>query len=333
MRSPLPLVKSVLEDGGFDTTEAKVLDWLDQRHKLMCARSDCYRRKVPLGPTVAGQQSYPIPAEVQEIREVLVVTPTSSGVGVPYGAGRHSDLAQGALGYIWLGGIYLRAGGGIYTRDENAEGQDLLALYPIPSEAGLTISVLAVCRPEVLQLSPSGLVAGGTATIRYCLTTRELTPTELATFVGGGGLPVGVGTEAGVASTVLEYQLPGKAWATAAVVKDATGAYHSLVTAPEQGTIYWRAKWLDAGGAIVAQTPLGEEPVKGGGGLRTPPEYDDALVAGAIATGLERLEGRADLAGTGEQKFAAACQELKGEVNRRFRRPGGAEIRVGGLNG
>jgi hypothetical protein len=217
------LLSSVVEEGSFDVPKTQALGWVNARHGLMCARTKCFRKKLSVGPTVANQQGYPVPAEVIEIREVLVQSSASTGgLGVPYGAARHTDLAQGALHYLWLGGLYLAVGGGIFVRDENASGEELLALFPTPTEAGLTITVQAVCRPAPLVI--------------------------------------------------------------------------------------------------------------GVGGLRTPVEFDDALVAGAIATGLARVESRADLAAPNETVFANACTELLGQVDKRFRGSGPAQIRVQGLN-
>ena len=333
-RSLGELLTSVLSEGNFDATEAQALQWLNARHELMCARTKCYRRKIQIGPTVAEQAGYPIPPEVLEIREVQVASPKSSppNLGVPYGPGVHLDLAQGALHYLWLGGLYLAVGGGIYVRDENSEGQNLLSLYPTPTEAGNAITIFAVCRPDQLTLSGASLVAGGSGTIRYAATTRPLTEAEKATFIAGGGLPAGIGTEAGVSSVTFEYQSAGSAWSTAAVVKDATGAYHSVVSPLVQGALQWRAKGLGPTGAVVWQTPTEEAFVGGTGGLRVPPEFYDALIDGAIATGLTRVESRADLAVPFEEKFAAACEELLVEVNKRYRGSGPATIRVQGFN-
>lgn len=209
------LVQNVLTEGNFDATEAQVLQWLTRRQRQMCSRSRCYRKKLSIGPTVANQQGYSVPKEVVEIREVLVN-------GITYGTGRHSDLAQGAQGYIWLDGMYLN-GGGIATRDDDSSGATKLALYPIPTEAGLEVTLIAVCLPP-------DLVVG------------------------------------------------------------------------EDGTI------------------------------KIPGDFLDALVAGAIATGLTRTEARPDLATAFETVFTNGCSELEMQTNRRFRGVGAAQIRVVGLN-
>lgn len=209
------LVANVLTEGNFDATEPQVLQWLTRRQRTMCSRTRVYRKKLSIGPTVAEQQAYTVPKEVVEIREVLVN-------GITYGTGRHSDLAQGAQGYLWLDGLYLD-GGGISTREDDSTGTTKLALYPTPTEAGLEVTLIAVCLPP-------DLVVGEDSTIK----------------------------------------VPG--------------------------------------------------------------DFLDALVAGAIATGLTRIESRPDLAQPFETIFSAACTELETQVNRRFRGAGPAQIRVVGLN-
>lgn len=67
-------------------------------------------------------------------------------------------------------------------------------------------------------------------------------------------------------------------------------------------------------------------------GVKIPADFYDALVAGAIATGLQRLEGRSDLAGGYEATFSAGCSELEQRINKRLRGSGAAEIRVSGIN-
>jgi hypothetical protein len=169
-----------------------------------------------LGPTVSEQAAYTVPAEVVEILYVEVD-------GKPYGHLRHQDPAEGALGWIWLGGT-----GGIAGRQDTAGGEQQLQIYPVPKpggplEPGKPLNVWAVCRPP------------------------DLLETDNTTLV-----------------------IPG--------------------------------------------------------------EYADALVGGAIATGLVRTEDRPDLAGAYEQMFTAACAELAQQSNRRFRGLGPAQIRVIGVN-
>jgi hypothetical protein len=61
--------------------------------------------------------------------------------------------------------------------------------------------------------------------------------------------------------------------------------------------------------------------------LVVPPDYYDALIAGAIGTG-SRGEARYDIAGTAETAFAASCEELNVATRRKFHGRGPARIRV-----
>ncbi len=66
--------------------------------------------------------------------------------------------------------------------------------------------------------------------------------------------------------------------------------------------------------------------------LKVPGEYTAGLVSGAIATGLTRLEKRADLATPFLTEFEAACAELERQTNAEFLQTGPAEIRIAGFN-
>lgn len=201
------LVTQVIEEGDFDATEAQVLVWLTRRQRTMVADSRCYRKTTNIGPTVANQSTYSVPADVVEILELLVG-------GVPYGSATHLDLAQGPRGYVVLDGD-----GGVAARTDSAAGVEQVALYPTPTTAGLAVTIYAVYRAP-------DLVSGSDATL----------------------------------------VIPG--------------------------------------------------------------EFSDALVAGAIATGLRRTEARADLAQPHEEEFMAGVEKLRRRVNRKHRKTGPARVRV-----
>jgi 8-oxo-dGTP pyrophosphatase MutT (NUDIX family) len=135
------LVQDVLVDGGFDTTEARVLRWLNVRHRQMVARAKCFRRTLELGPTVENQRDYAVPPEVVELTELVVA-------GNVYGEGRHADLALGAAGRLWISG-----NGGISTREDDASGSPKIALYPTPTASGEPITAQAVCLPPDLSVT------------------------------------------------------------------------------------------------------------------------------------------------------------------------------------
>lgn len=134
------LISAVLQDGDFDVEEPAALRWLSDGHKLLVKRSKCYRKRIALGETVASQGTYGagLLDEVVEVVEVLVG-------GLPYGRGRHSDIAASAQGWLLLGGM-----GGVTVEDESTGGGYEIALVPAPVEGGAAIEVYAVCRAPAL---------------------------------------------------------------------------------------------------------------------------------------------------------------------------------------
>lgn len=66
--------------------------------------------------------------------------------------------------------------------------------------------------------------------------------------------------------------------------------------------------------------------------IRVPQEFEDDLVAGAIATGLARVEQRPDLAAPFERQFDARCEELRRLTIRKYRGSGPSTIRVVGYD-
>lgn len=66
--------------------------------------------------------------------------------------------------------------------------------------------------------------------------------------------------------------------------------------------------------------------------IAIPDEFEDQLVAGALATAFLRIESRPDLAAQHEAVFEEGCQELLRVVNRKFRGSGPARIRIVGIN-
>lgn len=135
------LVDDVLNEGSFDATADQALRWLNRRHRVMVARSRCYRYSASIGPTVANQRDYALPADVVEIFEVTVD-------GMPAGHARHVDLALGALSYVILSGV-----GRVMAPEEDAAGAAEIGLYPTPDTAGQTITVRAAFLPPDLSVA------------------------------------------------------------------------------------------------------------------------------------------------------------------------------------
>jgi hypothetical protein len=164
------LIAAVRTEGDFDVDEATALRWLNDAHRLMVKRSGCYRKRISLGVTEANVRTYGagLLDEVIEVIEVLVG-------GVPYGHGRHSDIAAGEQGWLLMNGP-----GGVAVEDESTGGGYELTLVAgyagvasVPT--GAPIEVYAVCRAPVLLASDDttlktpaeydpGLISGAFAT-------------------------------------------------------------------------------------------------------------------------------------------------------------------------
>lgn len=159
------------------------------------------------------------------------------------------------------------------------------------------------------------------------------------------------------------YTLPDEVVEVLMVLVDGKVYGHLRMQDPPEGALGW--VWLGGTGGIAgrADSDSGEQqlqlfpaPLAGGqlepgkpisvyavcrppdlseandATLVIPGEYMDALVSGAIATGMLRTEDRPDLAGNHETVFVNACGELAQQSNRRFRGVGPAQIRVVGVN-
>ena len=147
------LVEQVLSEGELDAAKSQALRWLTVRQRQMCRRSRWLRKTITLGAVTGGVGTYTVPAEVVEILEVRLG-------GVVYGHARHVDPAEGAQGYVWLGGA-----GGIAGREDTSAGAQVLRLYPTPTASGAVLEIYAVCRPpDLAEGSDSTLVIPG----EYC---------------------------------------------------------------------------------------------------------------------------------------------------------------------
>jgi hypothetical protein len=140
------LVDQVKTEAQFDVTDTAALAWLDRRHKKMVVRARALRKTVSIGPSVASQRDYALPSDLVEVLEVSVD-------GLPYGRATHTDLSYGAQGWLMLDGI-----GGVVASEETASGDAEIALYPTPTQAGLTVTVRGVFRPSDLLVGTDSTI-------------------------------------------------------------------------------------------------------------------------------------------------------------------------------
>lgn len=128
-----------LKQQGFDNTDAEILTWADERQKEMVAAARARRKLVSIGPTVADQPDYALPASIAHIFEVAVSD-------APYSGTIHTDIAaadQSEL--VWVGN-------GLWSVGEDSAGVRKVWLIPAPSEAGQTIVLYAAIKADTLTL-------------------------------------------------------------------------------------------------------------------------------------------------------------------------------------
>lgn len=145
VESTTELVSQVRDEWQVDATDAQILAALNTRHRRMVARSRCFRKEVALGPTVAGQDAYALPAELVELY-LLTVN------GTPWGPARFEDFAALKAGDC---GLQLRGPGGVFVQDATAGGGEQARLYPAPDTAGQPITAWAAVRAPELALTPA----------------------------------------------------------------------------------------------------------------------------------------------------------------------------------
>jgi hypothetical protein len=119
-----------------DVTDAQALTALNRRHRRMVAHARSFRKRVEIGPTVAGQARYAVSGVV----EVFGVTVD----GAVYGRTRRDDLFDTNL--TWTGPA------GLVVLDASSAGVESLSLIPEPSDAGLSIELYAAVLPDDMVL-------------------------------------------------------------------------------------------------------------------------------------------------------------------------------------
>lgn len=125
------------EAGGFDFGDVQAAALLNEGVRRFAAKSEWIKAELDLGPTVAEQEAYPLPDHVVKLRGVAVS-------GAPYA--RTDALA------LWNyknRAVLPRDIAGLFAERFSDDGKiKSFSLYPIPSEAALTISGFAVITPS-----------------------------------------------------------------------------------------------------------------------------------------------------------------------------------------
>lgn len=142
-------ITAVTVEGGFDTTstatsDATIRGWIHECVQDAVGRAKWRKSRVELGPTVAGQAQYPVPASVVGLRALRV------GTSAPW-----SRVSTDELWEIEGGVRRLRAGTpGVFAPEFELDADAVISLYPVPTEGGLSILALAaVTAPAITAVT------------------------------------------------------------------------------------------------------------------------------------------------------------------------------------
>lgn len=87
-----------------------------------------------------------------------------------------------------------------------------------------------------------------------------------------------------------------------------------------------------SGDEIVAYAAIGADTLTLASPLLVGEEYHDALIEGASATGYARDSEQTNVADRNETRFDNKCEELRREIDKRYRGSGAQQIRIVGVN-
>lgn len=131
------IINAIVSEGGFDvdetdTARSVILGWVQTRYDLALSRTKYRKMSVELGPTVVAQATYALPAHVVDLMRLRV------------------DGSKGWLRVtgddMWNlksdGSTILVAAAGAFAPAFEADADQMVELYPVPSAAGLAIEAL-----------------------------------------------------------------------------------------------------------------------------------------------------------------------------------------------
>lgn len=126
-------------EGGFDASEETVATWARDRYRRLLGESQWQRQEFSMGATVAGQARYPLSTFVVDVRKVRVGD-------APYERASVEELWDVKYGTASFStGVFVPG----YSELETLES---IELYPVPTEGGDEITLLAAVLPVDLGL-------------------------------------------------------------------------------------------------------------------------------------------------------------------------------------
>lgn len=131
-------ITAVRTEGGFDVSSTNsstdvITGWIWQAVNAALGESKWRKQSRELGPTVADQAQYLLPDEVVDVASVRV------------NGGRPWALAS-SLEDVWqvqAGDGYVRNAPGVFFANFEADTDSVVELWPVPTEAGLSIEAIA----------------------------------------------------------------------------------------------------------------------------------------------------------------------------------------------
>lgn len=142
------MVAAVKLEGSFDTSgsnqsDATLLSWINQLYRRLAIQSGYVKAVVELGPTVAGQAVYALPATVAEVTALRV---GATREWTRTNAEGMWDLQAGTAAVVGADGAF--------APSFDADGAQGVTIHPTPATSGLAVSALAVLIPALLTTSP-----------------------------------------------------------------------------------------------------------------------------------------------------------------------------------
>lgn len=144
------IINAIVAEGGFDTSAVDssrtiILGWVQQRYDMALEESGWRRAPVALGPTVAGQAQYLVPAHVIDLKMLRVD-----------GSKPWKRVTTEELWLLQANAAQLRGAPGAFAPNFEADADAVVELWPAPTVAGKTIDALCAIKDTVALTDSSG---------------------------------------------------------------------------------------------------------------------------------------------------------------------------------
>lgn len=146
------IITAVLDDGGFDVSRAKALEWLNQRQRRMIAETRWRLAEQQIATTVAKQAAYDIPADLVDMDSLWIVAAADAKQTWYERTGERTMRKLNAKQVSW-------GGQPAFAPFFKADGTAQIQLYPAPALTG--DSIMALTAAEPLDITDDTVAAHG----------------------------------------------------------------------------------------------------------------------------------------------------------------------------